>query len=88
MFKTPELLPLQTKRSYHQRAGKLHQLENVLSTFDADAGEEGDEYCQLFCVNSSEGHNLYEVTVQANGVNVTMEINCIVRKPSIICPAR
>ena len=39
-------------------------------------------------VNSSEGHNLYEVTVLAIGVNVTMEINCIVRKPSIICPAR
>ena len=39
MFKTPELLTLQTKRSYHQRSGKLHQLEDVLSTFDADAGE-------------------------------------------------
>lgn len=74
--------------SDHQRSGKLHQLEDVLSAFDADAGKEGDEYCQLFCLNSREGHNLYEVTVLANGVNVTMEINCIVRKPSIICLAR
>ena len=39
--------------SGQQRSGKWHQLEDVLSAFDPDAGKEGDEYCQLFCVNSS-----------------------------------
>ena len=66
--------------SGQQRSGKWHQLEDVLSAFDPDAGKEGDEYCQLFCVNSSGGHNLYEVTELANGVNVTMEIDCIVNE--------
>ena len=66
--------------SGQQRSGKLHQLEDVVSAFDADAGEGGDEYCQLFCVNSSGVHNLCEVTVLANGANVTMEINCIVNE--------
>ena len=32
-------------------------------------------YGQLFCVNSSRGHNPYKVTVLVNRVNVTMEID-------------
>ena len=58
-----------------QRSGNLHQLEDVVNVFDEDAGEEGDVYGELFCVNSSRGHNPYKVTVLVNGVNVTMEID-------------
>ena len=54
-----------------QRSGNLHQLEDVVNVFDEDAGEEGDVYGKLFCVNSSRGHNPYKVTVLVNGVNVT-----------------
>ena len=65
----------QRSSSGQQRSGSLHQLEDVVKTFDEDAGEEGDVYGQLFCVNSSRGHNPYKVTVLVNGVNVTMEID-------------
>ena len=58
-----------------QRSGNLHQLEDVVNVFDEDAGEEGDVYGELFCVNSGRGHNPYKVTVLVNGVNVTMEID-------------
>ena len=58
-----------------QRSRNLHQLEDVVNVFDEDAGEEGDLYGELFCVNSSRGHNPYKVTVLVNGVNVTMEID-------------
>ena len=43
--------------------------------FDEDSGEEGDVFGELFCVNSSRGHNPYKMTVLVNGVNVTMEID-------------
>ena len=51
-------------------------------------------YCQLFCVESSRGHNRYKVTVLLNGVQVTMEIDTghqkllLMRKRSIIWPSR
>ena len=64
--------------SVQQKSGKLHQLEDVVNVFSAVAGEERDEYYLLFCVNSNGGHNLYKVTVLANGVYVTKEINRIV----------
>ena len=46
-----------------------------MSVFDEDAGEEGDLYGQLFCVNLSRSQNLNKVTVLLNGVNVTLEID-------------
>ena len=75
-----------------QRSGNLHQLEDVVNVFDEDAGEEGDVYGELFCVNSSRGHNPYKVTVLVNGVNVTMKIDTqqllLMRKPSTFCLSR
>ena len=68
--------------SGQQRSGKLQQLEDVLSAFDADAGEEGDKYCQLPCVNSSGGH--YEVTVLASKWSeCNHKVNCIVNEKTV-----
>ena len=65
----------QRRGPHKQRSDNVHQLENVVKVSDEDAGEEGDVYDQLFCVNSRRGHNPYKVTVLVNGVNVTMEFD-------------
>ena len=67
-----------------------------MSAFDEDAGEEGDLYGQLFCVNLSRSQNLKKVTVLINGVSVTMETNMGASRTVIdektfhnnICPSR
>ena len=43
-------------------------------TYDED-NRGHDVYDQLFCVNASNSQNPYKVTVQINGVNVSMEID-------------